>query len=64
MLVNKTAEVELKEQIRTWAPNVAGLLHTWIPLDRLSLVNGARMGKIETMHPVLFLQAVTGLCPV
>lgn len=44
-LVNKTAEVELKEQIRTRAPNVAGLLHTWVPLDRLSIVNGARMGE-------------------
>lgn len=60
-LVNKTAEVELKEQIRTRAPNVAGLLHTWIPLDRLSIVNGARMGKIKMMHPVLLLQAVIGL---
>ena len=64
MLVNKTAEVELKEQIRTWAHNVPGLLHTWIPLDRLSIVNGARMGKIKMMYPVLLLQAVIGLCPV
>ena len=49
-----------KRQIRTGVSNAAGLLHACIPLDRLSLVNRAGLGRITTRHPVFLLQAVIG----